>query len=159
MRRVILACVLASILSVPAKADETVKWRHVHHLTGFQIQQVGDADGHALNLFRLPGIALFPDGSIGTSLVVGTGDFTAGVGSTNNGYYSVSFADGSTLWLKFTGANNTGASKTPTGKGTATVIGGTGRYAGAKGEGTFETVATSGPDAYQSVDNVINIKK
>jgi hypothetical protein len=159
MYRVFICAVAGALFISAAKADETVKWRHVHHLTGFQIQQVGDADGHALNLFRLPGIAFFPDGSIGTSLVVGTGDFTAGVGSTNNGYYSVSFADGSTLWLKFTGANNTGASKTPTGKGTAIVIGGTGRYAGAKGEGTFETVSTNGPDAYQSVDNVINIRK
>jgi hypothetical protein len=154
MRRFILACALAGILSVPAKADETVKWRHVHQLTGFQTQQVGDADGHTLNLFRLPGIAFFPDGSIGTTLVIGTSDGTIGVGATTNGYYTVSFADGSALWLKFTGTN-----KAPTGKGTAIVIGGTGRYAGAKGEGTFEGASTSGPDAFQYIDNVVNIKK
>jgi hypothetical protein len=46
---------IAAIFAVPAKADETVKWRHVHHITGFQTQQVGDADGHTLNLFRLRG--------------------------------------------------------------------------------------------------------
>src|SRR5215831_8337347 len=85
--RIILACALAGILAVPAKADETVKWRHVHHLTGFQTQQVRDADGHTLNLFRLPGIAFFPDGSIGTSLVIGTSDVTSDVGAAINGYY------------------------------------------------------------------------
>jgi hypothetical protein len=33
MKRIILVCTLAGILGVPAKADETVKWRHVHHLS------------------------------------------------------------------------------------------------------------------------------
>src|SRR5260370_33169179 len=80
MSRIILACALAGILGVPAKADETLKWRHVHHLTGFQTQQVCDADGHTLNLFRLPGIAFFPDGSIGTTLVIGTSDVTRVLG-------------------------------------------------------------------------------
>jgi hypothetical protein len=146
--------ILAAIFTTPAKADETVKWRHVHHLTGFQTQQVGDPDGHTLNLFRLPGIAFFPDGSIGTTLVVGTADNVSGVGATINGYYTVSFADGSALWFKYTGTT-----KASTSKGTAIVIGGKGRYAGAKGEGTFEGGLTSGPDAYQYIDNVINIKK
>jgi hypothetical protein len=51
MRRIIFACALAGVLSVPAKADETLKWRHVHHATSFQTQQVGDVDGHTLSLF------------------------------------------------------------------------------------------------------------
>jgi hypothetical protein len=154
MRRIILACALAGILTVPAKADETLKWRHVHHLIGFQTQQVGNADGHTLNLFRLPGIAFFPDGSIGTTLVIGTADIAPGVEAPINGYYTVNFADGSALWFKFTGT------ATPlTAKGTAIVIGGKGRYADAKGEGTYEGASTSGPDAFQYIDNVINIKK
>jgi hypothetical protein len=86
-------------LGVPPKADETVKWRHVHHLTGFQTQQVGNTDGHTLNLFRLPGIAFFPDGSIGTTLVIGASDATSGVGATINGDYTANFADGSALWF------------------------------------------------------------
>jgi hypothetical protein len=138
-RRIILACALAGVLSVPAKADETLKWRHVHHATSFQTQQVGDVDGHTLNLFRLPGIAFFSDGGTGTSLVVGTSDVTSGVGATINGYY-------------------TGTGKFPTIKGTAIVIGGKGRFAGAKGEGTFEG-ETVGPEGIQYVDNVVNIKK
>ena len=30
MSRIILACALTGVLGVPAKADETAKWRHVH---------------------------------------------------------------------------------------------------------------------------------
>src|SRR6516162_4000040 len=93
-------------------------------------------------LISFAGIAFFPDGSIGTTLVIGTSDVTSGVGATINGYYTVNFADGSTLWFKYTGTT-----KPPTAKGTAIVIGGKGRYAGAKGEGTFEGASTSGPDA------------
>jgi hypothetical protein len=46
------------------------------------------------------------------------------------------------------------------GKGTAIVIGGKGRYAGAKGEGTFEgEMVNPGPEGIQYIDNVTNIKK
>jgi hypothetical protein len=69
--------------------------------------------------------------SIGTSLVIGTYDAVLGSGSTGGGYYTVTFADGSELWLTYTGGNKIIAGKAVA-KGTATVIGGKGRYAGAK---------------------------
>jgi hypothetical protein len=135
--RIIVICALAGILAVPAKADETVKWRHVQHVAAVQTQQVGDVNGHILSLTRLPGIAFFPDGSTGTSLVVGTSDVISGSGGTTHGYYTVNFADGSELWIEFTGTVKVGNPKVAH-KGTAVVIGGKGRYAGAKGDGTYE---------------------
>jgi hypothetical protein len=75
---------------------------------------------------------LFPDGSTGTTIVLGTSD-AINDAVTVNGYYTLRFNDGSELWLKYTG---TGAANKV--KGTATVIGGKGRYAEAKGDGTFE---------------------
>jgi hypothetical protein len=101
MSRIILACPLAGVLGVPAKADETVKWRHVQHTASAQTQQVGDVNDHSLNLLRFPGIAFFPDGSMGATLVIGTSDAVSGVGGTADGYYTVKFADGSELWLKY----------------------------------------------------------
>ncbi len=158
MRRIILACALASIFAMPAKADETVKWRHVHHYASNQSQEV-PVNGHIVGVIRMPGIALFPDGSIGTSLVIGTYDFAPGSGSTNRGYYTVTFADGSELWLSWIGEQRVISGKIVA-KGTSTVIGGKGRYEGAKGEGTFEGEATGGaPDGIQYIDNVINVKK
>jgi hypothetical protein len=146
--------ILAGIFAMPAKADETLKWRIVQHSTSNQTQQVDE--GHFLGLFRSPGIAFFPDGSTGTSLVIGTPDFVSGVGGTTNGYYNVKFADGSELWLKYTGTFELGAKEKL--RGTATVISGKGRYADAKGGGTWEGEGTSGADPIQYIDNVINIK-
>jgi hypothetical protein len=103
-------------------------------------------------------IAFFPDGSIGTSLVSGTNDAVSGVGQTVNGYYTVNFVDGSALRFKYTGTGKFGNPGTL--KGTAIVIGGKGRYAGVKGDGTFEaeTIQSSG-EGIAYIDNVINIKK
>jgi hypothetical protein len=161
MKRTLFALAFAGIFSLPAKADETVKWRHVQHTASVQTLQVGDINGHTLNLFRLPGIAFFPDGSTGKTVVVGTSDVLAGAGSsgtTVNGYYTLNFDDGSALWFKYTGTVKSGAK--PVVSGTGIVIGGQGRYAGATGNGTFEGPTVSpGPDAIQYIDNVYNIKK
>jgi hypothetical protein len=88
MRRIILACTIAGVLTVPAKADETLKFRYVYHFTSNQTQQVGDANGHVIGLGRLAGIVLFPDGSTGTTTIVGTYDVIAppGDGGTTYGY-------------------------------------------------------------------------
>jgi hypothetical protein len=123
------------IFAMPAKADETVKWRHVQYTAALQTMQVGDTNEHILAVQRLAGIALFPDGSIGSSSVVGTFDATVGVGSTGRGYYTVNFPDGSALWLTFTGASKFLAPGKLESKGTAIVIGGKGRYAGRKVKG------------------------
>jgi hypothetical protein len=157
MHRTIL-CPAASavIFTMPAKADETLKWRHMHHYASNQSQVV--SNGHIVGVVRLPGIAFFPDGSIGTSLVVGTYDAAPGCGSTGSGYYTITFADGSELWLTYTGEIKVIPGRTR-GKGTAIVIGGNGRYAGAKGDGTYEGEATGGaPDGIGYIDNVISIK-
>jgi hypothetical protein len=41
MYRILMCAALAGILSVPAKADETVKWRHVHHGASNHTLEVG----------------------------------------------------------------------------------------------------------------------
>ena len=112
-----------------------------------QSQQVGN--GHTVGVIRMPGIAFFPDGSIGTTLVIGTYDAVPS-GSTSRGYYTVTFADGSELWLTWTGETKVALpGKRVTGNGTAIVIGGKGRYEGAKGEGTSR-VRWSSPDLMPS---------
>ncbi len=42
MRRIILALAFAGILSVPAKADETLKFRVVQYAASVQVQPIGD---------------------------------------------------------------------------------------------------------------------
>jgi hypothetical protein len=164
MHRTILCAAAGAIMfAMPGKADEIVKWRHVQSATSLQTLQVGDVNGHVLVLQRLSGIALFPDGGVGTSLVFGTNDTVLGVGSSGGGYYTVNFPDGSALWLKFAGTSKLLAPGKFENKGTAIVIGGKGRYEGAKGEGTWEGISTqaavANDPAIGYIDNVINIKK
>lgn len=152
------AMLLGLIYSTAARADETLKWRHVQHNASVQSQDVGDVNGHSLYLYQLPGMAFFADGSIGSSLVVGTSDLTNGSG-TNNGYLTLNFNDGSALFMKYAGTNKSEANRSPRG-GTFTVIGGKGRYEGAKGDGTWDGDGTrSGPAAIVYIDGVVNIKK
>jgi hypothetical protein len=100
-RTILCAAASAVMFAMPAKADESVKLRHVHHYASNQSQQV--PNGHIVGVIRMPGIASFPDGSIGTSLVIGTYDAVPNSGSTSRGYYTVTFADGSELWLTWVG--------------------------------------------------------
>jgi hypothetical protein len=140
--------ILAALLAMPAKADETVKWRQVQHLASMQTLEVGD--GHTLNIFRLVGIVFFADGSTGTSVVIGTSDVVNGLGPAN-GYGFITFSDGSELWTKWTGDG-----KLSGGGGTLVVTGGKGRFVGAKGDGTYELhILANG----NYVDDVANIKK
>jgi hypothetical protein len=134
--------ILSAILAMPAKADETLKFRTVQHATSVQTLKV-DANGHTIGLARTVGIIFLPDGSsAGTVLIVGTFDAVIGSEATADGYSIPTFTDGSELWLKYTGTV-----KYPNGgkvlqKGTFIVVGGKGRYAGAKGDGTWEGEAT-----------------
>jgi hypothetical protein len=161
-RYVAVTLTTAALLSVGAstvtRADETVKWRHVQHNASVQSQDVGDVAGHALYLYQLPGIAFFPDGSTGSSLVVGMSDLTNGTG-TNNGYLTLKFNDGSVLFMRYSGTNKAEGSKAPR-QGTFAIISGKGRYEGARGDGTWEGDGTgSGPAAIVYIDGVVNIKK
>jgi hypothetical protein len=146
-------------LSVAARADETLKYRAVMHGVSVQPQEVGDVEGHALTLVRFSGITEFPDGTTGTGYFVGLADYTKGAGKGFT-YNNLTLEDGSVLW--FTQDQKTSVSGTKSiFEGTVRVIGGKGRFAGAKGDGTFTGARTvplaAGADLY--FDYVINLKE
>jgi len=159
---------LAAIFAMPAKADETLKFRAVQHATSVQTLKI-DANGHTIGLARTVGLVFLPDGSsAGAVLIIGTFDSVVGSEGTVDGYSIPTFTDGSELWLKYTGTVKYIGG--PTGKialkGTFIVTGGKGRFAGAKGDGTWEgeqnqsvAAAAQPSEAIAYVDNVINIKK
>lgn len=165
MRQIILACALAGVLGMPAKADETLRFRVVQYVASVQNQQIGDVNGHMQGFVRYPGLASFPDGSTARSVVFNAFDGIAGPGGggTVNGYENIVFSDSSELWLKYTGTYRIDSKGGISGGGTFTLTGGKGRYAGAKGDGTYEGVQTSGasagPEVIGANDIVINIKK
>ena len=168
MSRIIIICALAGILSVPAKADETLKYRLVAHTAWVQSEPaaVPDVSNHLMGANRQVGIVFFQDGSVGTGVTTSIFDAVVGSGGTADGYTAITFADGSELWFKNTGTFKFGPAGKLALKGTSTVIGGKGRYAGAKGDATWEgeqtqasATATQPGEAIAYVDAVVNIKK
>ena len=164
MKCLLVATVVLSIISTSSLADETLKFRHVQHPTSVQTQPVGDVNGHNMMLIHLPGVAFFPDGSTGRTVVLSSADSVNGTG-TASGYFTLYFDDGSELEAKFTGTFNNGGTRVAQ-KGTFVVTGGKGRYAGAKGDGTYTgessqsvLVTGGGGESITYIDNVFNIKK
>jgi hypothetical protein len=159
MRGIILTCALAGVLSVPAKADETLRYRHIIHVTSLQSLDLGDIDGHAALVVRFSGTAIFPDNSMAATEGATFADLVKGNGLLS-GYTSVNFNDGSSLIYKWSGTTTVEGKGGAIQKGTGIITGGKGRYEGAKGDFTWAG-GRAGPagtvDSY--ADFVVNIKK
>jgi hypothetical protein len=137
-----------------------LKFRAVLHATFIQSQEVGDVDGHTLGLAHYSGLASLADGSVGTANFTATTDHIKGSG-TYSVYYNVTLKDGSALWYKSTGAAKLYGTTTIFPEAPVSVLGGKGRFEGAKGDGTSIgarlTPLTVGAELYADV--VINVKK
>jgi hypothetical protein len=143
-----------------ASADEVLKFRTIAHLNAVQTQDVGDVDGHTMSVGRYSGLASFPDGSVGTTNFTFTTDYIKGSGTFST-YYILTLKDGSILRYKQTGSAKLEGTTTIFPEAALSVLGGTGRFEGAKGEGTSNgarlTPLAAGAELY--VDAVINVKK
>jgi hypothetical protein len=88
---------------------------------------------------RYSGLASFADGSVGTAnfaFQAEYGEHVKGVGTFHT-YFSVTPSTGSTLWIKVDGTGKPDGTTTVFPEAPATVVGGTGRFEGAKGDGKF----------------------
>jgi hypothetical protein len=132
----VLLCAAAGAFSInSASADETLKYRSIWHTTFTQSQNVPDTDGHIVAVIRSEGVASFSDGSVAVDNFTGTFDYTKGSGPTVV-YDDITFSDGSAIFLKMPGMT-TAEGPRSTFKNAITIIGGKGRFAGAKGDGTL----------------------
>jgi hypothetical protein len=161
MKRLLLVTAALCLISASAFADETLKFRAVYHVTAAQAQEVGDTDGHTMSVARATGLVSFPDGSVGASQFVSTTDYVKGSGSFHS-YNSITLTDGSVLWFATTSGSAAVNGSTTELKSPVAVLGGKGRFEGAKGDGSvtgarFSTEVTSGNEIY--TDWVLNIKK
>jgi hypothetical protein len=122
---------------------------------------VSDVDGHVLYVGRYSGLASFSDGSVGPASFTFTGDYVKGAG-TFSAYFSVSPKD-ATLWIKASGTAKPEGTTTVFPEAPATVLGGSGRFEGAKGDGTFvggvRLAPLPGVPAELWNEFVINVKK
>jgi hypothetical protein len=116
-----------------ARAEETLSFRMITHVTSTSSHDVGDVDGHVVSLVRFSGLVFFSEGTVGTVCFAATTDYTNGVG-TFTLYPIITLDDGSVLCLKSTGTGSLEGAKTQF-VGTVTVLGGKGRFAGTSGDG------------------------
>jgi hypothetical protein len=160
MKTILLTSIALSAFAFqPAFADETLKWRHVQHTESLNTLKIPDgATDHTINQYTIPGLAMYSDGTFGTSMVIGNSDLK-GTHATVRGYNIMKTADGSELYLSYVGETNREGNHMPR-KGTFTVIGGTGKFANAKGEGTWQGDGPlNAPGAISYIDCVVNLKK
>jgi hypothetical protein len=161
-KQYLLAAAAICALSSNALADETIKLRIVSHATSVANQPIPDADGHALVLAKFEGLTSFPDG-VGNAVITAISDYTHGSGEIMRTYWTVAAPDGSQLQFRTDkGQGTVKGGRTELNPGTVTIMGGTGRYAGAKGtgEGSGERLTSQLADgAMVYMDFTLNIKK
>jgi hypothetical protein len=152
--------VIGFIAGSIARADEVVKFRIIAHATSIQTQDVGDVDGHTMAVGRYSGLASFPDGSVGTANFTFTSDYIKGAGTFLT-YNNVTLKDGSALWWKGTGTGKPEGTTAIFPEFPISVLHGTGRFEGAKGDGSQTgvrvTPLSAGAELYADV--VVNVKK
>jgi hypothetical protein len=135
----IIAGALLAFAAVPAGwAQKTVneKGRIVYHFVKTEVMQVGDVPGHIVGIVDASGLA-FPDtGEVATYSGKITFDLINGTGPHQT-YVVTTFEDKSTTITLNKGVTTARRDGTSTFEGTYTYVGGTGRFAGIKGGGSY----------------------
>jgi hypothetical protein len=133
---------LTVVLVPMTHAAEEVAGRNVGHAQKTEMMEVGDVPGHVMGVTQFSGLSFYTRGPEKGEVVARGGtlifDLVKGKG-TLSGYETKTFKDGSTMIFKFVG-NQTPMEqgKKAMLEGTWEVAGGTGKYAGAKGSGTWK---------------------
>ena len=137
--RLVAVGLLAVFTTVPAAwADKTVKekGRVVYHIAKVEVMEVGDVPGHILAIADQRGLTTVDTGEVAiwsTKVVL---DLTNGTGP-HQAYTLTTFEDKSTAITQSKGVTTAHPDGTSTFEGTFTYIGGTGRFAGVKGGGSY----------------------
>lgn len=133
-----VALIVASLVAPVASADDDVSsGRRVQDTTSTQAVEVGDKPGHVVGVVEFKGLTFFEGGEIATHVNTATFDLTEGTG-THQGYVVHHFQDDSTSVERYEGeaiAQDGGRATRVV--GTYECIGGTGRFAGLKGSGSY----------------------
>jgi hypothetical protein len=140
-----------------AVAGEKIKWQGSSLYTETKQIEVGDVEGHVLMLTKSKQIYILPDGSKLVGDAVGTVDLNPKMKQfTTTGYGWTVDKDGDKMMRTHEGK--------PAGKdhwkGTWTFTGGTGKYEGVKGGGTWDSYTTmEGQPNYLDIGGEMEIPK
>jgi len=136
----ILAVAVCLLMASAQVGAETIKveGRNVTLVTKAEVLEIGDVPGHFIGIFEQAGLQTeLTTGEAGSYTGRGMFDYTKGSGA-HEGYDIITFEDGSTIIGRYQGTTR----KDPEGQSSSfegkwTYIGGTGRYAGIEGGGTY----------------------
>ena len=124
------------------QAADEIAGRTVYHTQKVETMEVGDVPGHVVGVIRQPGLIFLTKGPNRGEIVprIATSYFDVVDGKgTAFGYMVADFQDGSTLIYKTVGSMTMmDGGKKAVFEGTYEYAGGTGRFAGTKGKGTFK---------------------
>jgi hypothetical protein len=135
---VVLLSVSFVLLPGFSSADEKTTGRVVAHFTKIETMEVGDVPGHVLGVAQQTGLMFISTGEIATKAATLHFDLVKGKGTFVD-YSFYTDQDGSTRYLKAVGTvGPVGDGKKFVIEGGFDCIGGTGRYEGYKGTGTFK---------------------
>jgi hypothetical protein len=135
-----LALFAVAGLAVPAlaHAQDLGTSRRVQATAEVKQVEVGDVSGHVVGVVEFKGLTFFAGGEVATHTNPATFDLTNGSGP-HQGYVVHYFDDGSTSIERYQGEAELSADgKRTTVAGTFQCVGGTGRFKGLKGEGTYK---------------------
>jgi len=138
---VTLLAMTVFLVPITQAADEHA-YRAVYHRQKGETMEVGDVPGHVMGVSETTGLIFITrgpgSGEIGTRKSSTYFDVVKGKGTTT-GYYVYTFADGSTMVTRAIGTITPGdGGKRTTYEGTYEITGGTGKFAGMKGKGTYK---------------------
>ena len=133
------AVTVSSVTDV--QAEEEVAARVVYHNQKVEMVEVGDVPGHFVGITDQPGLMFVTKGNASGDVAVRKGttyfDSVKGKG-TSTGYVVYTFKDGSNKSYRATGTFSPTEGGGLTFEGTYEMTGGTGRFAGMKGKGTYK---------------------
>lgn len=131
-----------------AQAGEMVlKSRDVAYTVEETWIQIAEDESHGIGTYQLSGLSFNADGQVGT--IEDKGSFEANErGSTFQGFYVVTFSDGSDWMEKYEGTSKPIDEKMNAVGGTTTLINDTGWFEGIKGEGIWKGTQFTGNGMY-----------
>ena len=135
-----LAMLISVMVLIPgsASADGKTTGRIVAHYTKMETSEVGDVPGHVLGIAQQTGLMFYSTGEVAKKAATFHFDLVKGRGTFVD-YSLYTDQDGSTRSIKAVGtAGPVGDGKKFVIEGEFECTGGTGRYEGFKGTGTFK---------------------